>query len=197
MARLYIKTGARRGHSIELQPGPNLVGREPGAGHVLDDPTVSSRHCVIVVDGDAVRVRDLGSTNGTFVDEQPVQEAELASGQVLRLGAVELVLETAQSRISVPEREWTAPGPPPPLPDGSSACQNHPDRRASHRCPQCDQHFCPDCLHVLRRTGGRMLILCPVCSAPCEAVVALTSQNRKRALWRGLKRWLLRPARRR
>jgi hypothetical protein len=76
-----------------LQPGINTVGRAAGNHHVIPHHSVSSRHCEIVVREDAITVRDLGSTNGTFINDQAVDQAQLNHGQRLKFGSVEFVVE--------------------------------------------------------------------------------------------------------
>lgn len=66
-----------------------LIGRDESCDVVVALETVSRRHCVVSLDGGVVRVRDLGSTNGTFVDDSPLkgdEEAPLAVGARLRVG---------------------------------------------------------------------------------------------------------------
>ncbi|MEB2343583.1 MAG: GGDEF domain-containing protein [Deltaproteobacteria bacterium] len=68
-----------------------LIGRDEGCDVVVALETVSRRHCIVSLDDGTVRVRDLGSTNGTFVDECPLkgdEEVPLASGNRLRTGSV-------------------------------------------------------------------------------------------------------------
>ncbi len=113
-----------------LRPGVNTIGRQEGNSVVIDHPSVSSRHCELVWEGEAALVRDLGSTNGTFINNQPIQEAVLLAGQVLRLGTVELALpsEVAAS-VSATGEPGPSPGPPPlarplssrPAPQASAA----------------------------------------------------------------------------
>lgn len=63
------------------------LGREPQAGVVsIGDPQISARHAVIEARAGEVWVTDLGSTNGTFLDEEKVARARLGDGDVLRLG---------------------------------------------------------------------------------------------------------------
>ncbi|MFO0726522.1 MAG: sigma 54-interacting transcriptional regulator [Myxococcota bacterium] len=70
-----------------------IVGREPGVGRfVLDDAEASRRHAEIeVVDEDTVRVKDLGSRNGTHLFGAPIEAETLAPGSVLRIGGSLLV----------------------------------------------------------------------------------------------------------
>jgi transcriptional regulator with GAF, ATPase, and Fis domain len=63
------------------------LGRDVDGPGCLDDAGVSREHCVVTVEGDGLRVRDLGSRNGTFVDGQRVRgEQFFASPRALRLG---------------------------------------------------------------------------------------------------------------
>ncbi len=70
-----------------------VVGRLPDSDLVVDDPSVSKRHAALRWDAarDGARVRDLGSTNGTFVNDDPVggREAPLFDGTVLSFGDVD------------------------------------------------------------------------------------------------------------
>ncbi len=61
---------------------------------VLGDPYVSAAHCVIVQAGSRFFVRDLHSTNGTWVDDRQVVEAELTPGSTIRVGRTRLVFES-------------------------------------------------------------------------------------------------------
>lgn len=80
------------GQVVHLSRGRHLVGRQPGAAVPLADSRVSRRHAEIHVDGRGVRVQDLGSTNGTFVDGERVdEEVPLVGGETLSFGGVELV----------------------------------------------------------------------------------------------------------
>lgn len=167
MPRLILKTKLAGKQVLELHAGANLFGRDPNLDFPIDDATVSSRHCEIVVTGDSLRVRDFDSTNGTFINQAPIKEAELKPGDWLQLGAVEMQFETPPV-ITIP----TVPPPklaaPPVLPDGSVACLNHVDTAATWMCKQCGLSFCKACIHVLRRSGGVSLHLCPACSGHCE-----------------------------
>ncbi len=71
------------------------IGRDPSNQIVLDyDRTVSNRHCEIFVNGNAFIIQDLHSSNGTFVDgKKVVDQAEISSGSILKLGRLELEVE--------------------------------------------------------------------------------------------------------
>ncbi len=110
-------------------------------------------------------VRDCGSTNGTFVDGIPVREAVLLRGQTLRLGDFELLVADTEVPISIPKFEMPIAAPPVVLENGSILCHRHRANAIAYRCQHCRELLCEDCLHRLRRRGGKLLCLCPVCSA--------------------------------
>jgi hypothetical protein len=66
--------------------GPVLVGRDPGCAIVLADPTVSRRHAELEVEGDACRIRDLGSRNGVHAHGSAVTVARLRDGDTVTFG---------------------------------------------------------------------------------------------------------------
>lgn len=102
MAALVANDAETAVGRIQLQPGINTIGRAEGNHHVLPHGSVSSRHCEIVVHDDALAVRDLGSTNGTFIDGQPTPRGSLAHGQRLKLGSVEFVVDAPE--LATPNR---------------------------------------------------------------------------------------------
>ena len=68
------------------------IGRATGADFIVNAPLVSRVHCRLTAQpGGDLEVRDLDSTNGTFVNGQRVENARLESGDRLRVGRVELV----------------------------------------------------------------------------------------------------------
>ncbi|MDR3458698.1 MAG: FHA domain-containing protein [Verrucomicrobiae bacterium] len=102
MAKLIIHHGTPQAHEFELKPGANHLGRGEANDCRITDGSVSTNHAQITVEGSSIRIKDLGSTNGTFINQAPVSEAVLQPGQALRLGAVSILLHT------------DAPVPPPP-----------------------------------------------------------------------------------
>ena len=71
------------------------VGRAPRADFILDAALVSRVHCRLTARDERVEVEDLASTNGTYVNDKRVTRAQLASGDRLRVGRVELRVERA------------------------------------------------------------------------------------------------------
>ena len=69
-----------------------MIGRAPACDLVFDDSAISREHARVEVDGDAVVVRDLRSRNGTWVNGERTETAELQPGDELVVGRVTLVL---------------------------------------------------------------------------------------------------------
>lgn len=167
MAKLIVQSKEQpTGQVIDLKPGVTRFGRSAGNDYPLNDPAVSEKHCEVLVDHDLVFVRDLGSTNGTFINRQPVTEAMLYAGQILQIGPLEMVLDAEEVRVALPE----LPAAPKPelvasakLKDGYAACLNHAQRHAVWACSFCGRHHCDECVRKLRRVGGVYLKFCPAC----------------------------------
>ena len=71
------------------------IGRVEDNTFQIAEPSVSSHHCEVLMRGSDVVVKDLNSTNGTFINGEKVSdESVLKPGQVLRLGQIEMRLET-------------------------------------------------------------------------------------------------------
>ena len=68
------------------------IGRSTGAEFIVDVALVSRLHCQLIATDDALQVKDLDSTNGTFVNGKRVQTAELKDGDRLAVGRCELVV---------------------------------------------------------------------------------------------------------
>jgi hypothetical protein len=182
MTRLLIKTGEEQGHYLELKDGVNRLGRRPDNDFHIEDLTISAWHCEVVLKNSSVQVRDLDSTNGTFINGQRIKEGQLQPGQTLQLGSVALVLEIGPVTIAIPDIDFAEPATPGPLPDGSAACRHHPSTPADYVCAKCGRFLCTACVHKLRRVGGRLFILCPTCSGPCEALPGKAAVKKKRSL---------------
>lgn len=155
-----------------LHPGVNRLGRSATNDVRVDDLSVSGLHCELWLLDDSLRVRDLGSTNGTFLDGRKVQEGEVAAGQMLRLGSVEFAVINPPARVAIPAE--ALPGAarvaaPEYLADGKTrCCGNHSDVVAVFHCTQCGGHWCPECVRQLSRVGGRRMVFCGVCGGVVE-----------------------------
>jgi pSer/pThr/pTyr-binding forkhead associated (FHA) protein len=82
--------GGRAGESFVPQGERTLIGRSPDCAIFLDDVTVSRRHAVLVERDGRWFVEDQGSLNGTFVNRERVESAELSDGDELQVGKYRL-----------------------------------------------------------------------------------------------------------
>lgn len=87
---LVVRSGGGRAGETFHPEGETTIGRSPDCGIFLDDVTVSRKHSVIVKAGEAFRIDDEGSLNGTFVNKKRVESAELEDGDELQIGKYRL-----------------------------------------------------------------------------------------------------------
>jgi hypothetical protein len=185
MARLVVKSDGFDERVIELHLGLNRLGRSSENDFQIPHTSISAFHCEVRLAADGVSVRDCGSTNGTFLGGQPVpqdEQAQLRAGQTLCLGQVELLVESTDAKVAIPKFDVPRPAPPVVLTDGSLLCPRHPGAKVTHQCTHCREVMCDACVHRLRRRGGNLLKLCPICSHDC---VALGGEKKKKSTMRG------------
>lgn len=180
MARLLVKTEGLGSSTLDLRLGVNRVGRDPLNDFPISHPTVSTHHCELILSNDGVALHDCGSTNGSFVNGQPVSEAWLEPGQSVRFGDVELLVESTEFSISIPKIEREAPKPPPViLEDGVLLCPRHSEYLATFKCMHCREVMCSSCVRMMRIKGGKPLFLCCVCHNQCERIISQKPKEKK------------------
>lgn len=111
MPRLVVLSEGFAGTTYDLKAERTTVGRVEDNSFCIPDGSVSSHHCEILLKGDEVIVRDLDSTNGTYINDEQITEAALKPGQTLRLGQVDCKLEVEGARA---EAAPAAPQQKPP-----------------------------------------------------------------------------------
>jgi pSer/pThr/pTyr-binding forkhead associated (FHA) protein len=89
---IIVASGPRRGMHWSLPMGATRIGRDPEDGIFLDDVTVSRHHAEFEVTDEMLVIRDLGSTNGTYVNGSRHDQAELRSGDEVIIGRFHLVV---------------------------------------------------------------------------------------------------------
>ena len=90
------------GGVVRLQEAPVTIGANPDNQVVLQDRFVSAFHCRVFSQAGSWRVKDLGSTNGTYVDGTRTSESEVGAGARIRIGAQELRLDREIPRKTTP-----------------------------------------------------------------------------------------------
>ena len=88
---LVVKRGPNAGSKFFLDTDATRVGRHPDSDIFLDDITVSRRHAEIRRRAASFALHDVGSLNGTYVNKERVEEAELRSGDEIQIGKFKLV----------------------------------------------------------------------------------------------------------
>ena len=84
--RIAAITGRLEDTVISMNEGPVLIGRQAGATLKIANASVSRRHALIEKEGDKFIIADLGSRNGTFVNDVPVKRRELQHGDRVKIG---------------------------------------------------------------------------------------------------------------
>ncbi len=165
--------------AFELVPGLSKLGRNPTNDVRISDPSVSSFHAEITFEGAIVRVRDLGSTNGTFIDEVRTMDGLLTPQNLLRLGNVKFAIEemsvtpVCQAPANNPSTGEIAHV------DLAPGCAYHGDARAAFRCENCGGGFCPECVKVMGQGKFCATTICPMCKGQCYPLPSHSPERQK------------------
>ena len=102
---LKIQICLEEGENFEhrIKRTPQLLGRSPGADIQVDGPYISSEHITIEITENGVLVRDVGSSNGTYLNGNLIDEDYLYVDDVLDLGGVQIILD--KKSMSARERQ--------------------------------------------------------------------------------------------
>ena len=139
---LVVASGVHQGKPIHIPGNQFLIGRDEGCHLRPASPAISKKHCVLFIRDEKAFVRDLESTNGTFINDEPIAgERELADGDRLRVGPldVSVVLAAGSKTDSTPlpdvlkavGKSGTQTPAPTPAPAPASAAEDDPDRIAA------------------------------------------------------------------
>jgi pSer/pThr/pTyr-binding forkhead associated (FHA) protein len=109
--RLLVTTpGKQEGKAIEIKLPQFLVGRDPQCQLRPASPLISKRHCAVIQRDDKAYIRDFGSTNGTFVNEERVEgEQELKHNDQLKIGPIQFTVSIEQDTPVSPSTKTPAP----------------------------------------------------------------------------------------
>jgi FHA domain-containing protein len=102
--KLVVVEGPDAGTSVDVRGERFVVGRGEGCDMTLGDPDVSRRHLEIRNAGSGFEVADLGSSNGTQVDGQPLSDMPLRDGARIRLGSTLLMADESSGLSDAPTR---------------------------------------------------------------------------------------------
>jgi hypothetical protein len=127
MAKLVILSQGMNGRAHELKVEKTTIGRVEDNTFQIAEPSVSSHHCEVLLRGSEVVVKDLNSTNGTFINDEKITESVLKPGHTLRLGQIELRLENGAA---------AAPAAPSSASSGASATTSAKKAESAVRAPR-------------------------------------------------------------
>jgi len=156
--------------AFELRPGLNTFGRNPTNSFRLSDPSVSSFHAEVCLEGEKVRVRDLNSTNGTFIDGRQVEEGEIGVNSALHFGSVELRMEVVV--IHPPASDAKGEGKTNFFKAAGLRCAGHPEIAATYLCATCGALHCQGCVTVVGHDRVGTMTVCPACGGQCSPLPA-------------------------
>ena len=91
LGMLVVKRGPNAGSKFVLDQPVTRVGRHPDSDIFLDDITVSRRHAEFYQRGEGYVVKDVGSLNGTYLNRERIDEADLTNGDEVQIGKFKLV----------------------------------------------------------------------------------------------------------
>jgi pSer/pThr/pTyr-binding forkhead associated (FHA) protein len=126
MAKLVVLSEGLAGQTHELTVDSTTVGRVEDNAFQIPESSVSSHHAEIIRRGSEIIIKDLNSTNGTFVNGQQITgEAVLKPGQIVRFGTIELRLEDGAAPAAAPAPAAAASKPA--APSAAAAGKKLPD----------------------------------------------------------------------
>ncbi len=96
-AMLVVRRGPNAGSRFLLEKDETTVGRHPSSDIFLDDITVSRRHAEIKIQGNEYVFHDPGSLNGTYINNERVEEQTLLSGDEIQIGRFLMVFVRAEA----------------------------------------------------------------------------------------------------
>ena len=99
--QLTVLTGVHTNKVYEIESSPFRVGKGGDNDLQLPDPTVSREHFILIQEGSSFLIRDLGSTNGTWIDQMRIREAYLRLGAVIKAGDVQLRFEPVFKQVEL------------------------------------------------------------------------------------------------
>jgi CheY-like chemotaxis protein len=183
MAKLVVINKGLSGLSHELDGTWTTIGRADSNTFQIVESSVSARHCEVRLKGGELVVRDLLSTNGTFVGTKKITEAVLKTGETLLVGEVELRFEASPAAPSVTKMLVTGASPKSvlataPLPSQPDAQPAGLQADAAEPAKKYHVLFVDDSMALLETFGE----LCSVLSNQTWKIYSATTADRALAL---------------
>ncbi|WP_372522193.1 FHA domain-containing protein [Sulfuricaulis sp.] len=103
MAKIIIKFSNEVIDHIDLKQGDMKIGRKPGCEIMIDNLAISGEHANIFTVGEDSFIQDMGSTNGTFINNKKITKHHLKNGDAVVIGKHTLVYLTESARAREPD----------------------------------------------------------------------------------------------
>ena len=103
MGKIIIKFNNEVIDHIDLKQGDMKIGRKPGCEIMIDNLAISGEHANIFTVGEDSFIQDMGSTNGTFINNKKITKHHLKNGDAVVIGKHTLVFLTESARAREPE----------------------------------------------------------------------------------------------
>jgi predicted component of type VI protein secretion system len=129
---LVVKEGPNPGRRVEITKSTFIIGRDPASDFHIQDIEISRRHARLIAQSGGYTVEDLGSTNGTFVNNERIRTiTPLRPGDALRLGELVTLIYEADLGLdatppSTQQLRAARAIPPAPAPAQSAAATSQP-----------------------------------------------------------------------
>ena len=102
---LYIITEGIQGGPFELTEGTHILGSAEGSTIPIADSTISAQHGQFTITDGQIVYQDLGSQNGSFVEQQPVTSVTLVAGHIVQVGNINVQLVDDPNVVETMKRE--------------------------------------------------------------------------------------------
>lgn len=106
---LVILRGRRKGKDFRIDKEVSVLGRDGTCDYPIEDELVSRQHVRIRMEGGKFVLFDLGSGNGTYVNGEAVQKADLQDGDVIKIGESLILFKEAKPRIPLSQADVPPP----------------------------------------------------------------------------------------
>ncbi|GAB4506953.1 MAG: hypothetical protein Tsb0026_00210 [Sulfuricaulis sp.] len=106
MAKIIIKFNNDVVDHVDLKQGDMKIGRKPGCEIQIDNLSVSGEHANIFTVGEDSFIQDLGSTNGTFINNKKISKHHLKNGDTVVIGKHSLIYFTDSTRVGRPPEDF-------------------------------------------------------------------------------------------
>lgn len=131
MAKFAIMTGKLQGQKMSLPDRDIAIGRDDSCEIRLTGTEISRRHCLVKIGSGQITAQDLGSRNGTYVNDVKIyEETVLNHGDLLRVGTMVFKVESAPHKVEAPVNKPKAESKPADAPKPEA-----PKTHSKHKSP--------------------------------------------------------------